>query len=44
MTHKIDAFMAKVVEKNPGEKEFHQAVREVVESVMPFIRSSFNPK
>jgi len=42
MSNKIDAFMAKVIEKNPGEKEFHQAVREVVESVMPFIDE--NPK
>ena len=23
--------------KNPGEKEFHQAVREVLESVAPYI-------
>ena len=35
-------FMAKVVAKNPGEKEFHQAVQEVVESLMPFIEA--NPK
>jgi len=34
--------MAKVVAKNPGEKEFHQAVQEVVESLMPFIEA--NPK
>ena len=31
-----------VARKNPGETEFHQAVREVVESVMPFIEK--NPK
>jgi glutamate dehydrogenase (NADP+) len=42
MSKKIEDFMAKVVEKNPGEVEFHQAVREVVESVMPFIEK--NPK
>jgi glutamate dehydrogenase (NADP+) len=42
MSKKIEEFMAKVVEKNPGEKEFHQAVREVVESVMPFIEE--NPR
>ena len=42
MSSKIEAFMARVIEKNPGEKEFHQAVREVVESVMPFIDK--NPK
>ncbi len=33
----INAFMKKVIARNPGEKEFHQAVREVVESVTPFI-------
>jgi len=42
MTKKIDDFMAKVIAKNPGEREFHQAVREVVESVMPFMEA--NPK
>ena len=33
----IDSFMADLVSKNPGEKEFHQAVKEVVESVAPYI-------
>ncbi|MCX5702278.1 MAG: NADP-specific glutamate dehydrogenase [Candidatus Omnitrophica bacterium] len=42
MAKKIEEFMAKVIEKNPGESEFHQAVREVAESVMPFIEK--NPK
>ncbi len=42
MSAKVDEFMAKVIAKNPGEKEFHQAVREVVESLMPFIEA--NPK
>ena len=37
MKKKIEDFLAAVVRKNPGELEFHQAVREVVESVMPFI-------
>ncbi len=32
-----DRFMAGLVEKNPGEKEFHQAVREVVESVADYV-------
>lgn len=32
--------MEKVIEKNPGEKEFHQAVQEVVESIMPFIEKN----
>jgi glutamate dehydrogenase (NADP+) len=42
MSKKIEEFMDLVVRKNPGETEFHQAVREVVESVMPFIEK--NPK
>jgi len=37
MSKKIEEFIAWVVKKNPGELEFHQAVREVVESVMPYI-------
>jgi glutamate dehydrogenase (NADP+) len=32
----IDAFMQKIKLKNPGETEFHQAVHEVAESVIPF--------
>ena len=39
---KVNEFMAKVIAKNPGESEFHQAVQEVVESLMPFIEE--NPK
>ena len=39
---KLNDFMAKVIAKNPGEVEFHQAVKEVVESLMPFIEE--NPK
>ncbi|MFA5356411.1 MAG: NADP-specific glutamate dehydrogenase [Candidatus Omnitrophota bacterium] len=42
MSKKIEDFMVKVIAKNPGENEFHQAVREVAESVMPFIDK--NPK
>jgi len=38
----VDDFMAKIIAKNPGEKEFHQAVREVAESLIPFIEE--NPK
>ncbi|MCQ2195370.1 MAG: NADP-specific glutamate dehydrogenase [Paludibacteraceae bacterium] len=38
----VEAFMEKVIAKNPGEVVFHQAVREVVESLMPFIEA--NPK
>ena len=33
----VDSFMAELIAKNPGEKEFHQAVKEVVESVAPMI-------
>ena len=39
---KIKNFIAKVIEKNPGEVEFHQAVEEVVSSIMPFVEK--NPK
>jgi glutamate dehydrogenase (NADP+) len=39
MSTSVDAFMAQVVAKNPNEPEFHQAVREVVESVAPVIDS-----
>ena len=35
-------FIEKVMKRNPGEPEFHQAVREVVDSVMPYIEE--NPK
>jgi glutamate dehydrogenase/leucine dehydrogenase len=38
MSHNVEQFMEKVIAKNPAEKEFHQAVHEVVESVMPFIK------
>ena len=33
----IETFMDKIKEKNHGEKEFHQAVEEVVETLMPYI-------
>jgi glutamate dehydrogenase (NADP+) len=32
-----DEFMDGLVKRNPGEEEFHQAVQEVAESVMPFV-------
>ncbi len=35
----VGNFMAGVEARNPGEPEFHQAVREVVESVAPYITS-----
>ncbi|MDD2689522.1 MAG: NADP-specific glutamate dehydrogenase [Candidatus Omnitrophica bacterium] len=37
MSKKIEAFMQRVIEKNPGELEFHQAVREVAASLTLFI-------
>ncbi|MFW5741403.1 MAG: NADP-specific glutamate dehydrogenase [Myxococcota bacterium] len=33
----VDRFMGYVIERNPGESEFHQAVREVAESVIPVV-------
>ena len=33
----VEKFMDELVAKNPGEKEFHQAVREVVESVADYV-------
>ncbi len=37
MAGAVSEFMERIVAKNPGEIEFHQAVEEVVESLMPFI-------
>ena len=36
----MEDFMKKVREKDPGEKEFHQAVEEVLESVRPVLDSN----
>ncbi len=36
----VEEFMAYVVAKNPGQPEFHQAVREVVESIMPVVQAN----
>ncbi len=33
----VDGFMSTLIARNPDEKEFHQAVREVVESLAPYI-------
>ncbi len=38
----VNEFMTKLIARNPGESEFHQAVQEVVESLLPFIEE--NPK
>jgi glutamate dehydrogenase (NADP+) len=40
VSNKISEFMDQVVARNPGESEFHQAVREVVESVMPVVEAT----
>ncbi len=37
MSKNVEEFMKMIIEKNPGEPEFHQAVREVIESLAPFI-------
>ena len=34
----VTKFMSEVTTKNPGEKEFHQAVKEVIESLAPVIK------
>lgn len=34
---KISDFMAKVIAKNPSEVEFHQAVHEVLETLIPYV-------
>lgn len=36
----INDFMAKVIAKNPGEVEFHQAVHEVIETLIPYIEEN----
>ncbi|NCC74249.1 MAG: NADP-specific glutamate dehydrogenase, partial [Sphingobacteriia bacterium] len=38
----MNDFMAKVIAKNPSEVEFHQAVHEVVETLIPYVEE--NPK
>ena len=38
----LDSFMRGLVRRNPGEREFHQAVREVVGSLIPFLRDHPN--
>ncbi len=36
----VDEFMNDLVARNPGEAEFHQAVREVIECVMPVVEAT----
>ena len=42
MDPRVQQFMSMIKAKNPGETEFHQAVQEVAESLIPFIEE--NPK
>ena len=42
MDPRVQQFMGMITSKNPGESEFHQAVQEVAESLIPFIEE--NPK
>ncbi|MCK4235724.1 MAG: NADP-specific glutamate dehydrogenase [Candidatus Krumholzibacteria bacterium] len=42
MSNAVDAFMRKVKARDPDQPEFHQAVHEVVSSLMPFIEK--NPR
>ncbi len=42
MDPRVEQFMAKIKAKNPAEPEFHQAVMEVSESLIPFIEE--NPR
>jgi len=42
MDPRVEQFMANIIAKNPAEEEFHQAVQEVAESLIPFIEE--NPK
>lgn len=34
--HEVERFMRGLIKRNPGETEFHQAVREVMETLIPF--------
>ena len=38
----VEDFMEMVISKNQGEKEFHQAVQEVIESLWDFLQE--NPR
>ena len=38
--NKVSEFMEKVVARNPGEPEFHQAVHEVIGSIMPVVEAN----
>ncbi len=40
--YKLDTFMDRIKENNPGQDEFHQAVEEVMHHIIPFVND--NPK
>lgn len=40
MSNLVEDFMVDIITKNPGEVEFHQAVREAAESILPFIEAN----
>ena len=40
MYKSVDAFMETVINKNPGQVEFHQAVEEVVESIWDYLQEN----
>ena len=42
MTMELTQFMEGLIRRNPGQPEFHQAVREVAEKVIPFINANPN--
>ena len=37
-SEEIEGFMGGLIKRNPGQSEFHQAVREFVSTVMPYVR------
>lgn len=37
MDNSLNSYMEKVISRNPGQPEFHQAVEEVLESIWPFL-------
>jgi glutamate dehydrogenase (NADP+) len=40
MSKAVEAFMADLVARNPSEPQFHQAVHEVIESVLPIVEAN----
>ena len=40
MLEEFEGFMAGVIRRNPGQPEFHQAVREVAETIYPYIQEN----